>query len=132
MKLYNDYNTYLKKKYGCKVYRIGLDAGFSCPNRDGTKGYGGCLYCGENGSRSAYTDPGHNIREQLSARIEYLKKNKSAAKFIAYFQAFTNTYGSIETLKDTYDQISGFDEVVGLSIGTRPDCITQRFELSAG
>ena len=123
MNLYNDYNSYLKNKYGCKVYRIGLDAGFSCPNRDGTKGYNGCIYCNDNGSRSNYTDPLDDIRQQLISRIDYLKKNKSAAKFIAYFQAFTNTYASVDTLKKTYDQILGLDEVVGLSIGTRPDAV---------
>lgn len=123
MKLYNDYNSYLKSKYGCKVYRIGLDAGFSCPNRDGTKGYDGCLYCNDNGSRSAYTDPDNDIRQQLASRIDYLKQKKSAAKFIAYFQAFTNTYAPVDILKKIYDQVLGFDEIVGISIGTRPDAV---------
>ena len=123
MKPYNDYNTYLRSKYGCKVYRIGLDAGFSCPNRDGTKGYGGCIYCSESGSRSGYTDPAMSVKDQLASRIEILKKTKNAAKFIAYFQAFTNTYAPVEKLKTIYDQILGFEEIVGISIGTRPDTI---------
>lgn len=123
MRPYNDYNTFLKNKYGCKVYRIGIDGGFSCPNRDGIKGSGGCLYCNDNGSRSAYSGPGKNIGEQITARIGQLKNKDGAAKFIAYFQAFTNTYASVETLKKRYDQILGFDEIVGLSIGTRPDAI---------
>ena len=123
MKLYNDYNSYLRNKYSCKVYRIGLDAGFSCPNRDGTKGSGGCIYCNGNGSRSNYADPHDNIKKQIASRIDYLKKINSAAKFIAYFQAFTNTYASVETLKERYDQIFGFDDIVGISIGTRPDTI---------
>ncbi len=122
---YNDYNTYLRNKYGCKVYRIALDAGFSCPNRDGTKGYGGCIYCNGNGSRSGYTNPGDSVKKQLSGRIEYLKKTKNAAKFIAYFQAFTNTYAPVDTLKKTYDEILRFDDIVGLSIGTRPDCVDE-------
>ncbi|MFA6320580.1 MAG: TIGR01212 family radical SAM protein [Candidatus Omnitrophota bacterium] len=123
MKLYNDYSSYLKDKYGGKVYRIGLDGGFSCPNRDGTKGYNGCLYCNDNGSRSSYTKPAEDIKTQLASRITYLKKMKSADKFIAYFQAFTSTYAPVDTLKKTYDQIKDFNEIVGLTIGTRPDAV---------
>ena len=123
MKLYNDYKTYLKTRCGCNVYRIGLDAGFSCPTRDGTKGYGGCLYCNDGGSRSAYTEPAESIAKQLSSRIDHLKRTKGAAKFIAYFQAFTNTYGPPAILKKTYDQVTAFSEIVGISIGTRPDTI---------
>ena len=121
--LYNDYASYLKARHGCKVYRIGLDAGFSCPNRDGTKGNNGCIYCNDKGSRSSYTNPTNDIRQQLASRIDYLKKKRSATKFIAYFQAFTNTYAPADILKRTYDQILGFDEIVGLSIGTRPDAV---------
>lgn len=123
MKLYNDYNSYLKTKYGCKVYRIGLDAGLSCPNRDGKNGLEGCLYCNEDGSRSIYTNAGTDISEQLRSRIAYLKKKVSDGKFIAYFQAFTNTHASVEKLKTIYDKILPFDDIVGISIGTRPDAI---------
>lgn len=126
MKLYNDYNSYLREKYGCKVYRIGLDAGFSCPNRDGTKGTLGCLYCNEDGSRASYADPQLSVKDQLSKRIEYLKKNKGASKFIAYFQAFTNTHSPVEKLKSVYDGICGFNDIVGLSIGTRPDSVDSK------
>ncbi|MDD5427807.1 MAG: TIGR01212 family radical SAM protein [Candidatus Omnitrophica bacterium] len=130
MKLYNDYGSYLKNKYGCKVYRIGLDGGFSCPNRDGTKGYEGCLYCSDDGSRSAYTKPSDDIKTQLASRIGFLKDTRSADKFIAYFQAFTSTYAPVDKLKGMYDQIKGFDEIVGLSIGTRPDTIdADKFKL---
>lgn len=115
MRLYNDYNTYLRSKYGTKVYRIGLDAGFSCPHR--------CIYCNEDGSRSSYADPGEPIQKQLSNRIGYLKKTNSAAKFTAYFQAFTNTNAPAPWLKSIYDQILPFEDIVGLSIGTRPDCV---------
>lgn len=123
MRLYNDYNSYLKNKYGQKVYRIGIDAGYSCPNRDGTKGFGGCLYCNEDGSRSPYTVSKLSVKEQLGTRIEYLRKSKGAAKFIAYFQAFTNTYAATDALKNIYDEILPFDGIVGISIGTRPDCV---------
>jgi len=123
MKLYNDYNTYLRNRYGCKVYRIGLDAGLSCPNRDGTKGAGGCIYCDTFASRASYADPKDTISCQLTKRIRYLKESIGASKFIAYFQAFTNTYAPVERLKNIYDQALGFNEVVGISIGTRPDAV---------
>jgi len=123
MNLYNDYNSYLRTKYGTKVYRIGIDAGFTCPNRDGSKGTGGCLYCGEGGSRSSYTDPDSSVTKQIADRIEYLRKSRDAKKFIAYFQAFTNTYAEYEKLKEVYDSVLPFDDIVGISIGTRPDCV---------
>lgn len=124
MKLYNDYSSYLKQRYGSKVYRIGIDAGFSCPNT--------CAYCNENGSRSSYADPKEPVEKQLSSRIEYLKKAKGAAKFIAYFQAFTNTNSPAQQLKEIYDCILPFKEIVGLSIGTRPDCVdTDKLKLIA-
>jgi len=122
-KPYNDYSSYLKAKYGSKVYTIGIDAGFTCPNRDGTTGRGGCVYCGDNGSRSSYADPKKSIGAQLAARIKYLKEKRDAERFIAYFQAFTNTHAPLETLKRRYDEILPFKEVVGLSIGTRPDAV---------
>jgi len=120
---YNDYNTYLKNKYGCKIYRIGLDAGFTCPNRDGTKGTLGCIYCDDSGSRSPYAKAGSAINDQLDKRIKYLKEKKQAEKFIAYFQAFTNTYAPLDKLKSIYDTVLPFKEIVGISIGTRPDAV---------
>lgn len=115
MKLYNDYGSYMKERYGAKVHRIGLDAGFPCPHR--------CIYCNENGSRSSYADAKKTVGEQLSSRMEYLKKSRGASKFIAYFQAFTNTNAPVHRLKEAYDRILPFEEIVGLSIGTRPDCV---------
>ncbi|MCX5668441.1 MAG: TIGR01212 family radical SAM protein [Candidatus Omnitrophica bacterium] len=113
------YNDYLKSKYGCKVYRIALDAGFSCPNIES----GGCIYCNSKGSRASYIDTGLPVQKQLETRMEYLKKAKNAKKFIAYFQAHTNTYAPADKLKAAYDQVTGFDGIVGISIGTRPDAI---------
>lgn len=123
MKFYNDYNSYLKSRHGCKIYRIGLDAGLTCPNRDGTKGTSGCVYCNNNGSRAPYVDPSKSIGYQIEARILQLKERYSAKKFIAYFQAFTNTYGPVDKLKNIYDTVLPFEEIVGISIGTRPDVI---------
>jgi uncharacterized protein len=113
------YNDYLKAKYGCKVYRIALDAGFSCPNIK----TGGCIYCNSKGSRASYIDPALPIEKQFETRMGYLKKTKGAKKFIAYFQAHTNTYADPDRLKATYDQVVGFDGIVGISIGTRPDAV---------
>lgn len=125
MKIYNNYSSYLKEKYGCKVYRIGLDARFSCPNRDGTKGVDGCLYCNAEGSRASYANPKDSISAQLKKRIKDLKEIKAAKKFIAYFQAYTNTHAPLEKLKNTYDAVLPFEEIVGISIGTRPDAINR-------
>ncbi|MFA5255326.1 MAG: TIGR01212 family radical SAM protein [Candidatus Omnitrophota bacterium] len=113
------YNDYLRQKYGCKVHRIALDAGFSCPNFKN----GGCTYCNSKGSRASYADPALSIQKQLEMRIRYLKETKNAKKFIAYFQAHTNTYAAVDKLKTAYDQVAGFDDIVGISIGTRPDAI---------
>lgn len=124
-RLYNDYNTYLKEKYGSKVYRIGLDAGFSCPNRDGTKGTSGCTYCNSDGSRSAYSKKGESPARQLEDRISYLRREKGADKFIAYFQAFSNTYATVPALKKIYDIALLYPEIVGISIGTRPDTVDE-------
>ena len=124
MKPYNDYSAYLKNKYGTKVYRIGLDAGFTCPNRDGTKGFGGCFYCNSSGSRASYADPALTVAGQLEERIAALKK-KGAKKFIAYFQAFSNTYAPVRKLKEIYDSVLPFSDVVGISIGTRPDTVDE-------
>lgn len=120
---YNDYNSYMRNKYGCKVYRIGLDAGFTCPNRDGTISFEGCAYCGPNGSRASYTDHTKSVREQLENRMTFLRSSKNAKKFVAYFQAFSNTHAPVEKLKKVYDEILPFDDIVGLSIGTRPDTV---------
>lgn len=109
------YNDYLRSKYGCKVYRIALDAGFTCPGR--------CIYCNHNGSRAVYVDSGDTIKEQIKKRMAYLKEANKAKKFIAYFQAFTNTNAPVDKLKKIYDEVSGFDDIVGISIGTRPDSV---------
>lgn len=116
------YSDYLKSKYGCKVYRVAIDAGFSCPNRAS----GGCIYCNDNGSRASYINPGSPVNEQLETRIKYLKKVNDAKKFIAYFQAFTNTYAPVELLKKIYDEALDLEDIVGISIGTRPDAVDRK------
>ena len=108
-------------KYGGKVSKICIDGGFGCPNRDGTCGIGGCIYCGERGA-GEHIDPSVSIREQAEA---VLGRDKRSDHFIAYFQNFTNTYAPIDVLKERYDSALISDRIVALAIGTRPDCITE-------
>ena len=110
----------LKEQYGEKVYKLSLSSGCTCPNRDGTLGYGGCTFCSEGGSGdfAAETAPIENQIEEAKSRI---RKTTDAKKFIAYFQSFTNTYGDIHYLRDLYTRTIARDDVVILSIGTRPD-----------
>lgn len=122
-KYYFSYNDYLKQVFSFKVYKIALDAGFTCPNRDGSKGYGGCIFC-ENRSFSPNSNgERRSVREQIEKGIDFYRKNFSVEKFIVYFQAYTNTYGPVDILKGLYDEALSFPDVVGLSIGTRPDCL---------
>ena len=118
--LYNNLASYLKNKYGTKVSKICIDGGFSCPNRDGTCGTDGCIYCGERGA-GEHIDPTVGIRDQVAAQ---LIKGKADTLYIAYFQNFTNTYAPVQTLKQRYDSALFDERVVALAIGTRPDCIS--------
>ncbi len=122
-KRYNDLNTYLRNMFGCRVQKISIDAGLSCPNRDGTKAVGGCIYCNARGSGTGAHARGISIRDQLLEGKEALGRRYKARKFIAYFQSFSNTYASLDTLKGLYDEALAVEDVVGLAIGTRPDCV---------
>ena len=105
-----------------RVHKISLDAGFTCPNRDGTVAVGGCIYC-----NNASFSPGNrrlSVTEQIERGKDFLRKRYNAQKFIAYFQAYTNTYGDVRVLKSLYDEALVCDDIVGLSIGTRPDCVS--------
>ena len=117
---YKSLNEHYREKFGCKVYKLSLDGGFTCPNRDGTLGVGGCIFCTGSGE---FAEGGQDIGAQLEkakARVE--SKNKGG-KYIAYFQAFTNTYAPVERLRKLYLDAIAPEDVVGLSIGTRPDCL---------
>jgi radical SAM protein (TIGR01212 family) len=122
-KRYNNFNYHLKKTFGEKVYRVSIDAGFTCPNRDGTLGRGGCIFCDAAGSRAGYVIPELTVKEQILRGIELMRKNTGAKKFIAYFQAFSNTYAPVEKLEKIYKEALQFPEVVGISISTRPDLV---------
>jgi hypothetical protein len=128
--MYLSLNQYLRSVFGERVQKISLDAGFTCPNRDGTKGRGGCIYCDAKGSGTGAYESGKDIAEQMKAGISRAGRRYGAKKFIAYFQSFSNTYGPVDRLEDIYKQALIGSEVVGLSIGTRPDCVDkERLEL---
>jgi len=124
MKEYLSLNEYLKKTFGCKVYKIALDAGFTCPNRDGSAGRGGCIFCSGSGSGD-FTFRGKSIEEQIEdgKRLLSKKADPSSAKYIAYFQAFTNTYAPAEKLESIFMPVIIRDDIAALSIATRPDCL---------
>ena len=120
---YFTFNDYLKQRFGTKVYKVSLDAGFDCPNRDGTLAVGGCTYCDE-GSRAPGINPNLSIRDQMINGMERMKNRYNAKKFIAYFQSFTNTYAHVDVLKERYFAAIDFSDVVGLSVSTRPDTVS--------
>lgn len=122
-KRYNQFSAYLKNKFGAKVYKITLDAGFSCPNRDGTISTGGCIFCDGSGSFSQAHSNLLSIEEQVKTGAETLSKRFKAEKFMAYFQAYTNTYKPVNELEKIYKASLTHPDIVGLSIGTRPDCV---------
>ncbi len=132
-KRYNQYSAYLKNKFGVKVYKITLDAGFSCPNRDGTISTGGCIFCDEGGSFSQAHSNLLSIEEQIEEGVKTLSARFKAQKFMSYFQAYSNTYKPVKELEKIYNASLCRDDIVGLSIGTRPDCIDdEKLDLIAG
>lgn len=122
-KRYNQFSAYLKNKFGAKVYKITIDAGFSCPNRDGTISTGGCIFCDEGGSFSQAHSNLLSIEEQVNIGAKTLHDRFKAEKFMSYFQAYTNTYRPVNELEKIYKSALNHPDVVGLSIGTRPDCV---------
>ncbi|MEW6079291.1 MAG: TIGR01212 family radical SAM protein [Thermodesulfobacteriota bacterium] len=122
-KRYYDLNTYFRSVFGCRIHKITIDAGFSCPNRDGTLSSSGCIFCNNRGSGTGAHAAGLSIAEQIRNGRKVLSRRFGAQKFIAYFQAYTNTYAPLEKLKAMYDEALAEEDIVGLSVGTRPDCI---------
>lgn len=120
---YLSLNEYLKKQFGQKVYKIALDGGFTCPNRDGTIDTRGCIFCSKGGSGDFAEDRSLSVTEQIEKGKARLEKKIKDGKYIAYFQAFTNTYAPVEKLRELYTQAINHKDIVALSIGTRPDCI---------
>jgi len=123
-KRYNSYVGYFKEKYGKRLQKIVIDAGFSCPNRDGSIASGGCTYCDNSAFHPSYSSPDKTIFDQIETGIEFHKRRyRTAEQYLAYFQSFSNTYAPLEHLKNVYSQALSHPAVVGVVIGTRPDCI---------
>lgn len=122
-KRYHSLNYFLRNKFSKKIYKISLDGGFTCPNRDGKVGKGGCTFCSSKGSGDYAGDRVLSISSQFQDRKEIMEKKWKEGQYIAYFQAYTNTYGPIDELKQKYEEALAQEGVVGLSIATRPDCI---------
>lgn len=118
-------NDYYKEKFGCKVYKLSLDGGFTCPNRDGTLGFGGCAFCTPEGSGEFAEKPGQGIPRQLERAKARVAGKCRSGKYIAYFQSFTGTYGPVDKLEDLYRAALEPEEILGLAIGTRPDCLPE-------
>ena len=121
--MYKTLSRHYREKFGCKVYKLAIDGGFTCPNRDGTLGIGGCIFCSGSGSGD-FAARGASIPAQLEKAKEKVAFKNKNGKFIAYFQSFTNTYAPVERLEELYVQAMEPEEIVGLAIGTRPDCLS--------
>ncbi len=122
---YNDYSSFIKRNFDQRVQKISLNTGFTCPNRDGTKGIGGCTYCNNNTFSPDYCKPAKSITQQMEEGISFFSKKYKTQKYFAYFQSYTNTYSDIDLLRRMYLEAVDYPGVIGLVIGTRPDCINE-------
>lgn len=121
---FNAYPNYFRSIYGARVQKVSIDAGFTCPNRDGSKGWGGCTYCNNDAFNPSYCQPVKSVSDQIEEGIQFHKgRYNEAVSYLAYFQAYSNTYASLGTLKEFYEEALMYPGVIGLIIGTRPDCI---------
>ena len=121
---YNDFASFLSEKFPFKVQKISINAGFTCPNRDGSKGYGGCTYCNNQTFNPEYCRTEKSVAQQLEEGKVFFSKKYPQMKYLAYFQAYTNTYADVQTLRTMYEEALAVDGVVGVVIGTRPDCMS--------
>lgn len=122
---FNSYGSYLRRRFGLRVSKVNVDGGFTCPNRDGTLGTGGCIYCDNRSFSPGGAHTTISIDEQMAAGMSYHRTRLGSEKFIIYFQKYSNTYAPVEKLRDLYYRVLEHPDVVGLSIGTRPDCLSE-------
>jgi radical SAM protein (TIGR01212 family) len=121
---FNSYAEYFRKEFGTRIQKLSIDAGFNCPNRDGYVGKGGCTYCDNDAFNPSYCNPEKSISQQIREGIEFHEvRYRRASKYLAYFQPYSNTYAPVDTLKTVYNEALSFENIIGLVIGTRPDCI---------
>lgn len=122
----NAYSDYFRKKFGQRVQKITIDAGFTCPNRDGTCGWGGCTFCDNRAFKPSYNDPGKSITQQISEGMDFHRvRYRKVDRYVAYFQAYSNTYGELKRLRELYDEALSVPGIVGIVVGTRPDCMDE-------
>lgn len=121
---YNTYTAYCRERFGSRVQKLSVDAGFSCPNRDGRLGTGGCVFCTNDAFTPAYCSPNDSITVQLDKGVQFYRRSRrSADRYLAYFQSYTGTYAPLETLRECYEEALDYPGVVGMVVGTRPDCV---------
>lgn len=121
--VYNDYGAWMRRQFPFRVQKISVDAGFSCPNRDGHISHGGCTFCDNRTFNPSYCQPSKSIAEQIAEGKEFFSRKYPEMKYLAYFQAYSNTYGSLDTIRRRYEEALAQEGIVGIVIGTRPDCI---------
>lgn len=122
--IYNDYGAWMRRQFPFRVQKISIDAGFSCPNRDGHISHGGCTFCDNRTFNPSYCQPSKSITEQITEGKEFFRHKYPDMKYLAYFQAFSNTYATLDTLQRRYEEALSAEDVVGIVIGTRPDCLS--------
>jgi len=122
---FNDFPSYFRRRFKERIQKVSIDAGFTCPNRDGSKGVGGCTYCNNKSFNPDYCTPVKSIRVQVEEGIDFFHAKYKSQKYLAYFQAYSNTYGDLDRIKTLYEEALEHEKVVGLVIGTRPDCVNQ-------
>lgn len=123
---FNSYSRYFKSTFGERIQKLTIDAGFTCPNRDGKVAHGGCTFCLNDAFNPSYCTPEKSIRQQLEEGIEFhIKRYQKASRYLAYFQAYSNTYASLERLKEIYSEALALPDVIGIVVGTRPDCVDE-------
>ncbi len=125
-KRYNDFPTYFKNKFSGRVQKVSVDAGFTCPNRDGTKGVGGCTYCNNKTFKPTYCNLDNSVTTQITQGIRFFSKKYATMKYLAYFQAYTNSYAPLENLKELYEEALQHPDIIGLVISTRPDTVSNQ------
>ena len=125
-KRYNSFAGYFKERFGCRLQKIVVDAGFTCPNRDGRLSVGGCTYCNNAAFHPSYSTPDKSILQQMEEGMEFHRRRyRNATSYLAYFQPYSNTYAPLERLKELYGQALQHPQVKGIVIGTRPDCVDE-------
>lgn len=123
---YNSYSAYFRRRFGERVQKVAINAGFTCPNRDGKVGFGGCTFCNNEAFTPSYCQSTKSITQQIEEGIEFHRRRyRTASQYLAYFQSFSNTYASIEVLRERYSEALSHPDIIGVVVGTRPDCVSE-------